>query len=89
MQEGTKLLKLDICFKLPEDFDGNLNDAIQSLLDYRRGEKNHKDNWWPDQESNKTVYYNWCDMISQSDRVFYGEVALEEFKEEKWNEIPL
>lgn len=36
---GAKLLYLDLFFELPENFEGDLTDAIQALVDYRRNEE--------------------------------------------------
>lgn len=43
-----KRLALNINFKLPDDFNGDLNDAIEELLKYRRSEKNHDVIFIPD-----------------------------------------
>lgn len=39
--DGIKILHLDLFFELPENFEGDLTDAIQALADYRKQEKQH------------------------------------------------
>lgn len=34
-----KILRLDTYFLLPDDFEGDVNDAIQALIDYRKEKK--------------------------------------------------
>jgi len=90
MEAGTKMLHLDIYFKLPADFKGDLNDAIQAMLDYRRGEKNHNKDFKADPE--KSHYDNWWDMVHETDRVLFGGVKLAEISEDEtkpWKNLDL
>ena len=81
-----KYLKLDIHYKLPDDFEGDLNDAIENLLNYRRGEKNHKEIFHPDMKQD--YYTNWWNMINTTDRVLFGEFSISELdKENNWKDI--
>lgn len=80
-----KRLSLNINFKLPDDFDGDLNDAIEELLKYRRSEKNHDSNFIPDPA--KPIYDNWYDMVNSTNRVLYGEYSVAELKDGIWKEI--
>lgn len=79
-----KYVHLNVYFKLPEGFEGDLNDAIEELLKYRRGEKNHNYNF--KYNPAKTIYENWWKMINTTDRVLYGEVDLGELNiiENEW-----
>ena len=81
MKTGDKWLALDMCFKLPEGFNGDLNDALQALLDYRRGPKDHKGIWESNPELD--VYSNWWDMVHESDRVLFGSVSINTYDKEK------
>lgn len=90
MKAGEKMLRLDICFKLPADFNGDLNDAIEALLKYRRSEKNHDKIYTPNPA--QTIFDNWWDMIHETDRPFYGAVGLEEYSgdiDNPWKNLPL
>ncbi len=84
-----KLLRLDICFRLPNDFNGNLNDAIRCLLEYREiKEKNHDKLFIsnPDQ----TIYENWFDMVNTTNRKLFGEVSISSLNEQNgWDNIEL
>lgn len=84
MDKGEKLLQLNICFKLPADFRGDLNDALDALVKYRRGEKNHNKIFTPDK--NASVYDNWWTMIHETDRVLYGSIGLDEYTAEDGEE---
>lgn len=76
-----KLLKLDICFRLPDDFDGDLNDALEEMVKYRRREKNQiKDDYIVDQS--KSIYENWWDMVHSSNHVLLGQYSLHRLNEE-------
>lgn len=48
MSKALKVLSLDIYFKLPDDFEGNFNDALKEYIKYRE-ENNLPDE--PDGES--------------------------------------
>ena len=69
-----KHLYLNIRYLLPNDFDGSINDAIEKMLEYRRSEKNHKDDFVFD--PNKSVDDNWFDMVTTTDRVLFGKVGV-------------
>lgn len=87
MENGEKLLKLNICYKLPDDFNGDLNDAIEHLLNYRRSKKNHDKHFKSD--PNKDVYSNWWDMIHETDRILFGEVSLAEFNGQEFKKLSI
>lgn len=80
-----KRLALNINFKLPDDFNGDLNDAIEELLKYRRSEKNHDVIFIPD--TSRTIYDNWHEMVTTTNRVLYGEFSVAELKDGIWKEI--
>lgn len=81
-----KRLSLNINFKLPDDLSGDLNDAIEELLKYRRSEKNHDKDFNPDIA--KSIYDNWFEMVTTTNRVLYGEFSIAELKDDKiWKEI--
>lgn len=71
------MLKIDLCFKLPADFTGDLNDALEALVKYRRGEKNHSGDFAPNPADD--VYTNWWNMVHATDRVFYAAASLSTF----------
>ena len=87
IEKGEKLMKIDMCFKLPKDFNGNLNDAIQAMLDYRKGEKNHDKNFISDPKDD--VYTNWWNMVCETDRPLYSAVSLSEFDGENWKDMDI
>ena len=81
-----KAVKLNIHFRLPDDFTGDLNDAIEEILKYRRNEnKNHSSIFDPDSE--KDMYENFWDMINTTDRVLLAETWMAEYNDElgEWN----
>jgi hypothetical protein len=80
MNTGDKWLHINACFKLPKDFDGDLNDALQALLDYRRGPKDHNGLWEPNPELD--IYENFWTMIHESDRVLFGGFAINTYNKE-------
>lgn len=81
-----KLLQLNICFKLPDNFEGDENDAIQTLLDYRRSEKNHKGDY--QYNPNLDIYDNWWEMVNTTDRVLMGSMGMYELNENgEWDEL--
>jgi hypothetical protein len=90
---GNKVLHLNCYFKLPEDFNGDLNDALQALIDYRKSDKNHEDTFEADEQS--SLYENWWNMIHTTDRPFFAEASISEYNNEpagdieSWKTLPL
>ncbi len=80
-----KMLLLNICFKLPDDFQGDANDAIERMVEYRRSSKNHETDFTYD--PTKEVYDNWWDMVTTTDRILHGQLQLAELKGQKWVDI--
>jgi hypothetical protein len=80
-----KYLKLDIHYKLPDDFEGDENDAIEHLLKYRRSEKLHKIDFIHD--PNEDLYSNWWKMINTTDRVLFGKVSLSKLVDNEWETL--
>lgn len=79
-----KAFKLNMHFRLPDDFSGDLNDAIEYMLKYRRNpNKNHADVFEYDQE--KDQYENFMEMINTTDRVLLADFWLSEYSEENNN----
>jgi len=81
-----KALKLNIHFKLPDDFTGDLNDAIEEIIKYRR--KEHKGHstvfkYNPDDDQ----YTNFWNMIQTTDRVLLAETWMATYNdtENKWD----
>lgn len=69
-------------FKLPDDFEGDLNDALEEILKYRRNpNKGHSGVFIANQD--KSVYENWWDMVSTTDRVLYGNIWIGEHYDDK------
>lgn len=85
IKDGDVQLKLNICFKIPKGFKGDLNDAILELYRYRTSSKNHDKVFTPNVD--KDVYENWWDMVSSTDRRLFGEVSLTELKQGEWTDI--
>ena len=83
INKGEKLVKIDLCFKLPADFEGDLNDALQAVIDYRKGEKNHDKTFHANGDS--TAYENWLKMVQETDRPFFAKASMSEFDGEKFN----
>lgn len=80
-----KAFKLNMHFKLPDDFKGDLNDAIEEMLKYRRlKDKGHSTVY----QYNKDIdqYENFMDMINTTDRVLLAEtwIATYDKAENKW-----
>lgn len=79
-----KCLHLNIYFKLPDNFNGDLNSALTELIKYRECKK-------PD--SNYTVredlnlYENWWEMVSNSESKLLGDYSLSELVGGFWVDI--
>jgi hypothetical protein len=80
-----KKLHLNINYRLPDDFEGDTNDAIEHMLNYRRGEKDHKIDFKYD--PHKDIYHNWWDMVNTTDRVLLGVYSLEELVNDEWIDL--
>lgn len=80
-----KQLYLNVNFKLPEDFSGDLNDAIEELLKYRRKDKPNEDEYSPD--CTLSNYENWWRKVTTTNGRLFGEVSLVELKGNKWEDI--
>ena len=86
MKHNEKLLHLDINFRIPADFEltgdynTDLNNAIEAMLKYRRGPKDHKEIFEPDPE--KSNYSNWWEMVCSTDRNLLGNVSLTTYNKE-------
>jgi hypothetical protein len=79
---NMKAVKLNIHFKLPDTFKGDLNDAIEEILKYRRTlDKGHSDvyEYNPDEDQ----YTNFWNMITTTDRVLLAEVWMAEYDNDK------
>jgi len=86
IQKEDKLLKLDICFKLPADFKGDLNDAIQALLDYRKGKKEPDHTFKP---LDDTIFNNWWVMVNETDLKLLGAASLSEYDGEDFKPLEI
>ena len=82
INKGEKLVKVDFCFKLPADFKGDLNDALQAVIDYRKGEKNHDKTFEANEKS--TTYENWWNMVQNTNRPFFAKASISEFDGEQF-----
>ena len=82
-----KLLHLNIYFKLPDNFEGDENDAIEEMLKYRRSEKNHEKDFKFD--PNIPVYDNWWNMVNTTDRVLFGEFDVAELDTDKYEWVSI
>jgi len=81
-----KAFKLNMHFRLPDDFKGDLNDAIEYMLQYRRKkDKGHSDIFNVD--NNVDQYTDFWRMINTTDRVLLAETWIAEYNEVdgKWN----
>jgi hypothetical protein len=73
-----KCLHLNIYFKLPDDFNGDLNNAIEELLEYRKKPK-PKSEFIGDRSL--TNYENWWKMINETESKLFGEFSVSELDE--------
>lgn len=81
-----KLLTLNIHFKLPDNFEGDEDDAIQALLDYRRSEKNHNSDYR--YNPNLGIYDNWWEMVHNTDRTLLGTLGVYKLNDKgEWEEL--
>lgn len=80
-----KYLNLDVHYRLPDDFEGDLNDAIEHMLKYRRSEKNHQHDFKYDPLKNG--YDNWWEMVNSTDRVLFGSVFLGRLDGKEWTDL--
>lgn len=84
-----KSLKLNMHFKLPDNFTGDLNDALEELLKYRRNQnKSHKDIY--EYNSELSQYENFMIMVNTTDRVLLAEGWMGVYDNDKnewtWND---
>ncbi len=86
-----KILKLDICFKLPDDYNSSdLNDALEELIKYR---KNLNLNENPNEVSDNiideklSVYDNWWNLIHTTSMKLHGSVSICALENNEWKPI--
>ncbi len=77
LKKGEQLMKLNLCFKLPKNFKGDLNDALDLLVAYRRAPKKHKKQYKMDPTI--SPYENWFQMVQETDRSLCGAVSISKF----------
>ncbi len=80
MKQDDLFIQIDMCFKLPKDFKGDLNDALEEILKYRRSIKNHEKEYKYDQE--KDLYSNWWEQVNTTDRPFIAQIKHGKYNEE-------
>lgn len=86
LEIGEKMVSLNLCFKLPKEFSSiDLNEVLEEILKYRRGEKNHDKNhvYNPDED----LYSNFWNMVNTTDRPFIAQYGIGEYDGEKWIDI--
>ena len=76
-----KAIKFDVVFKLPDDFTGDVNDAIEAIAKYRRIENKTYDAEF-DPKPDVSLYENWWEMIHSTNRKLLGETWLGELTED-------
>jgi hypothetical protein len=80
-----KAFKLNMHFRLPDDFTGDLNDAIECMLKYRKDlNKGHSGIFEIDPEISQ--YENFMGMITTTDRVLLADtwMGIYNTEENKW-----
>lgn len=86
IEDNDKCLKLDLCFKLPKDFNGDLNDALQILLEYRRSDKfNDIKNIGFNEDPNLDTWSNWWNMVNTTDKNLYANYSISKFDGKNFN----
>ena len=87
MKDGSKVVSINIYFLLPDDFNGDLNDALEEIVKYRKDNK-HKEFSGPDASfATQTVIWNGFQEAVDEGYKLHGAVALSELKGTKWNKI--
>lgn len=81
-KEGDKHLSLDIKFRLPKGFKGDLSDAI---FEFWRYTKNIKETVEYKEDSELNIYENWFKMCEETNGRTYGKVSLSKMVESESN----
>jgi hypothetical protein len=82
-----KILSLDqMYFLLPDDFNGNFNDALREVIKYRESLQNKKD--FPPMEQinnteNKSLFELFLDATKNGHKL-YGKMFVGEYNGEEW-----
>jgi len=84
-----KALRLNLCFQLPDDFKGNLNDALLEVINYRINNAvigKERDV----SEFNKDVKPLWGRFLENLEKgnKLTCDVALSELVNDKWEQLP-
>lgn len=93
--DGTKMLFLNVRFSLPDDFDGDLNDAIAHMLDYRLNKGAVKPIPFVDYNANNIDDEYWYMLLNnvneEEKKRLHGGVGLFQYNSEKrcWDDITL
>ncbi len=82
---GDVRLELNINFRLPKNFKGDINDAILEVYRYRKSIKSHDKTFSPNVEDD--IYTNWWNMVNTTDRRLFGSVAYHKFKDNEWESL--
>lgn len=86
--EGKKILRIkELNFLLPEDFEGDFNDALQALIDYRKSIGAGKIcNYNVSDNNNGAGWNNFCDTVFEGKRL-NADASLCVRKKDKWEDI--
>lgn len=85
IEKGEKVMKFHAVFKLPSNFEGDLNDALEILLAYRKSKKNHEKTYkW---NLDLDLYENWWAMVNETDRPLIASTWFAEFDGEELVEL--
>ncbi len=92
MKEGTKVLRLNLYVLLPDDFEGDLNDALGELLRYRKTLAQDKpltvisETTHPDRDKDM-----WADFLASVENGYclHGHAGLTLLHNNEWEQLPL
>lgn len=89
--DGMKILKLNVYFKLPNDFEGGLNDALREYIKYREDKNLGLTPYVEDSVRHLNDDNHWqlfCNGV-EKEKYVCGEYCISKWneKEKEWEEL--
>ncbi len=88
-----KILKLDICFQLPDNYNSSdLNDALEELIKYRKDLLSKPHVIDPADspiniDPNLSVYDNWWNIVNKTQFKLHGHISICKLENDAWKPI--
>lgn len=87
MEKDDIFFKINLCFKLPKDFAGDVSDALQEIIKYRDLPKAHNDKFVYDETI--SLYANWWNMVNTTDKILLASVSSGKFNGKEFIDLDL